>query len=109
MVAWDGFEPSRGLLQRQVGYQLPHQAKRVGEGGFEPPTARFQTAYADLTALLAEEMVAALATGTACASTRKRNDSSSESKFGGHEILGSGTLSVLIDGGQHADAGRART
>lgn len=55
-VAWDGFEPSRGLLQRQVGYQLPHQAKkRVGEGGFEPPTARFQTAHADLTALLADD------------------------------------------------------
>src|SRR5262249_8271500 len=33
-VAWDGFEPSRGLLQRQVGYQLPHQARRVGEGRF---------------------------------------------------------------------------
>ena len=27
-VAWDGLEPSRGLLQRQVGYQLPHQAKK---------------------------------------------------------------------------------
>ena len=55
-VAWDGLEPSRGLLQRQVGYQLPHQAKkRVGEGGFEPPTARFQTAHADLTALLADD------------------------------------------------------
>jgi hypothetical protein len=37
-----------------VGYRLPDQAKRVGEGGFEPPTARFQTAHADLTALLAE-------------------------------------------------------
>jgi hypothetical protein len=55
VVAWDGFEPSHGLLQRQVGYQIAPPGKGVGEGGFEPPTARFQTAYADLTALLAEE------------------------------------------------------
>ena len=80
-VAWDGFEPSRGLLQRQVGYPLPHQAKEtVGEGGFEPPTARFQTAHADQAALLAEEVVA-LATGTARTSPRKRNEASSKSKY----------------------------
>src|SRR5690349_11812484 len=78
-VAWDGFEPSRGLLQRQVGYLLPHQARRVGEGGFEPPTARFQTAHADLTALLAENVVA-LATGTARASPRQRDETSSKAK-----------------------------
>ena len=78
-VAWDGFEPSCGLLQRQVGYQLPHQAGRVGEGGFEPPTARFQTAHADLTALLAGEVVA-LATRAARASPRKRDEASSKSK-----------------------------
>jgi hypothetical protein len=57
----------------------PPSKERVGEGGFEPPTARFQTAHADLTALLAEEVVA-LATGTACTSPRKRNEPSSESK-----------------------------
>ena len=57
----------------------PHQARRVGEGGFEPPTARFQTAHADLTALLAEEVVA-LATGMARASPRKRDEASSKSK-----------------------------
>ena len=80
-VAWDGFEPSRGLLQRQVGYRLPHQAKeRVGEAGFEPATARFQTAHADQAALLAEEVVAALATGTARASPRKLDEASSKSK-----------------------------
>jgi hypothetical protein len=79
-VAWDGFEPSRGLLQRQVGYRLPHQARRVGEGGFEPPTARFQTAHADQAALLAEEVVA-LATRTARASPHKRNEASSKSKY----------------------------
>ena len=62
-----------------MGYRLPHQAKRVGEGGFEPPTARFQTAHADLTALLAEEVVA-LATGTARTSQCEQNESSSESK-----------------------------
>ena len=38
------------------GLPLADQAKKVGEGGFEPPTARFQTAHADLTALLAEEV-----------------------------------------------------
>src|SRR5262249_38445779 len=32
-VAWDGFEPSRGLLQGQVSYQLPDQAEGLGEGG----------------------------------------------------------------------------
>ena|SRR2546425_9424272 len=61
------------------GLPLADQAKRVGEGGFEPPTARFQTAHADLTALLAEEVVAG-ATGTPRAATRERNESSSKSK-----------------------------
>src|ERR671925_366115 len=54
-VAWDGFEPSRGLLQGQVGYQLPHQAKK--ESAREDSNlrrARFQTAHADQTALLAD-------------------------------------------------------
>ena len=62
------------------GLPIAPPGKAVGEEGFEPSTARFQTAYADLTALLAEKWVAALATGTARAATRKREDSSSESK-----------------------------
>src|SRR5438874_13759542 len=33
----------------------PPSKERVGEGGFEPPTARFQTAHADQTTLLAED------------------------------------------------------
>ena len=57
----------------------PTRQRKVGEGGFEPPTARFQTAHADLTALLAGEVVA-LATRTARASPRKRDEASSESK-----------------------------
>ena len=61
------------------GLPFAPPGRAVGEEGFEPSAARFQTAYADLTALLAEEMVA-LATGTAYAATRKREGSSSESK-----------------------------
>ena len=49
----------------------PPGKEGVGEGGFEPPTARFQTAHADQAALLAEEVVAALATGMTRASPRK--------------------------------------
>src|SRR5919202_6047217 len=53
-VAWDGFEPSRGLLQGQVGYQLPDQAE-VSEEGFEPSTTRSQIGCAIQTALLAHD------------------------------------------------------
>ncbi len=55
VVAWDGFEPSYGLLQRQVGYRLPDQAKQSARKDSNLRHARFQTAYADLTALLAVE------------------------------------------------------
>ena len=37
------------------GLPIARPGKAVGEEGFEPSTARFQTAYADLTALLAVE------------------------------------------------------
>src|SRR5262245_39383187 len=53
-VAWDGFEPSHGLLQGQVGYQLPDQAE-VSEEGFEPSTTRSQIGCAARTALLAHD------------------------------------------------------
>ena len=80
-VAWDGFEPSRGLLQGQVGYRLPHQAKRVGEGGFLRKLRPRGSKPLTLTRLRYSPMVvAALATGTTRAATRERNKSSSESK-----------------------------
>jgi hypothetical protein len=64
-----------------VGYRLPPPGKESRRGRIleKTPTARFQTAHADPTALLAEEVVA-LATGTACAATRKRDEASSKSK-----------------------------
>jgi hypothetical protein len=55
VVAWDGFEPSHWPASEAGGLPIAPPGKAVGEEGFEPSTARFQTAYADLTALLAVE------------------------------------------------------
>src|SRR5262249_6152180 len=61
-----------------TSYPTRHRVmSRRGRSG-KTPTARFQTAHADQAALLAEEVMA-LATGTARASPRKRDETSAKS------------------------------